>query len=225
MVLSSFRDGVWLSELTHPFWHLSERGIAIDLASPAGGAVSIAPFSNPLAPGSVEADDLVSIGFLSTPRFAERLQATLALATVQASDYDALHLVGGIGPTHDCYPNATLGQLVEAFWNAGKIVGAICHGVIGLANAEVDGRPLVAGRALTAFSLAEDRQIEDYLGIQPVVPQYPQAVLEAAGASYSARPPQQPYVVSDGNLLTGQNQQSATEYGLTLARMLAKTGA
>jgi putative intracellular protease/amidase len=45
---------------------------------------------------------------------------------------------------------------------------------------------------------------------------YPQTVLEAAGTVYTRVAPNDPYVVIDGKLVTGQNQQSASEYALVL---------
>jgi putative intracellular protease/amidase len=41
-------------------------------------------------------------------------------------------------------------------------------------------------------------------------------VLEEAGSKYSRVGANDPYVIRDGRLVTGQNQQSASEYALTL---------
>jgi putative intracellular protease/amidase len=38
-ILSNSETAFWLSELTHPYWHLTERGVEIDLSSPKGGKV------------------------------------------------------------------------------------------------------------------------------------------------------------------------------------------
>jgi putative intracellular protease/amidase len=38
-VITSSQTAFWLSEVTHPYWHLSERGVEVDFASPAGGKV------------------------------------------------------------------------------------------------------------------------------------------------------------------------------------------
>jgi putative intracellular protease/amidase len=45
-------------------------------------------------------------------------------------------------------------------------------------------------------------------------------VLEDAGAQYSETEYTQPRVIEDGRLVTGQNQQSASEYGLVLLHAL-----
>lgn len=54
-----------------------------------------------------------------------------------------------------------------------------------------------------------------------IIPHYPQTILEEVGSVYSrvARS-YDPYVVKDGRLLTGQNQQSASEYALAFLHMM-----
>jgi hypothetical protein len=61
-IISSSGTAFWLSEVTHPYWHLSERGVAIDFASPAGGRIVYDQFSDPYFAQSTEPDDLVSKG-------------------------------------------------------------------------------------------------------------------------------------------------------------------
>ncbi len=47
-IISNSETAFWLSEVTHPYWHLVERGVEIDLASPAGGKGVGDPYSDPL---------------------------------------------------------------------------------------------------------------------------------------------------------------------------------
>jgi putative intracellular protease/amidase len=220
-VLTNHPSGCWLSELTHPYRALVERGVEVDFASPRGGDAPFSPYSDPTHPLSLEAGDQVSRAFLLDRDAVNRLKRTAPLAGLSSGDYAAIHLVGGLGTAHDYYPDAGLGRLVESFWAEGKVVSAICHGVLGLANPTVDGRPLVSGLRLTAYSLEEDQELEQrYRMKTPVVPHYPQVVLEAAGALYEAKPPRTPHVVRDGKLLTGQNQQSSTPLAEALAGMI-----
>jgi len=53
-----------------------------------------------------------------------------------------------------------------------------------------------------------------------LIPNYPQTVLEESGSHYCRVAPNDPYVIRDGNLITGQNQQSASEYALVLLHAL-----
>jgi putative intracellular protease/amidase len=58
-----------------------------------------------------------------------------------------------------------------------------------------------------------------------LIPHYPQKVLEEAGSLYTRVAPNDPYVVKDGKLVTGQNQQSASEYALIFLHMLSGASA
>jgi hypothetical protein len=49
-----------------------------------------------------------------------------------------------------------------------------------------------------------------------IIPHYPQTILEEAGAIYARVAPDDPLVVRDGNLVTGQKQESSSEQALVL---------
>jgi putative intracellular protease/amidase len=216
-IITSSETGAWLSEITHPYWHLTERGVEVDFASPQGGPVVWTPLSDPYGEDSQEADDLVSKGFLSDPTLVERLRTTLKLADVDLEGYDAVHVAGGQGATYDLYPNEVVGAVLEHFWAQDKVVAAVCHGAIALGN--IPDR--IQGRRVTGYSLEGDRMLEHYFGPDFLIPSYPQEVLEKTGATYASRGPVDPFVVDDGKLITGQNQQSASEYALVLWHALA----
>lgn len=215
-IITSSDIGTWLSEVTHPYWHLTERGVDVDFASPLGGKVGWTPRSDPYYEKSAEAGDLVSKGFLSDPVLRARLDNTKRLKDVNLDGYDAVHVAGGRGATFDLYPNEDVARVLEHFWSSGKVVGAICHGAIALANNEAR----VRGRNVTAFSLEEDRELEKLFGHGFVIPHYPQTSLEAVGAVYTDAGLHAPHVVVDGRLISGQNQQSASEYGIALVHLL-----
>ncbi len=87
----------------------------------------------------------------------------------------------------------------------------VCHGPLGLLKAEdTDGKPLVEGRRLTAVSDLQVRQ----LGVQ-ITPLHPETELRKQGAVYEKKSAFRDYfathVVVDGNLVTGQNQNSGAE--------------
>lgn len=214
-VVSSAKVGFWLAELTHPFWHFSERGAEITIASPEGGEILPDKTSDPYSPTSWEANDLVSKGFLSDQTLAARLKDTVPLKDVRMSNFDGIHVVGGGGAAVDLYPNPDMTSLLDQAFEQGKIVGAICHGAIALAN--VPER--VAGRSATGFSRVEDAQVEDLYG-KDFIPNFPQPVMEAAGITFSATDPWGVRVVVDGKMITGQNQQSASEYSIAYLHLL-----
>jgi putative intracellular protease/amidase len=211
-VISNSETAFWLSEVTHPYWHLTERGVQVDFASPQGGKVVWDRYSDPYFEQSTEADDLVSKGFLSDEKLLARLDRTLELQDVDLDGYDAIHVAGGRGATFDLYPNKDVARALEQFWSKGKIVGAICHGAVALGN--IPDR--IRGRSLTGYTLEGDKELQRMFGSNFLIPHYPQTVLEESGAQYSRVAPNDPYVIRDGKLVTGQNQQSASEYALVL---------
>jgi putative intracellular protease/amidase len=211
-IISSSETAFWLSEVTHPYWHLTERGVEIDFASPIGGKVVWDTYSDPYFKNSTEPDDLVSKGFLSDTALRAKLESTLKLKDVDLSQYDAVHVAGGRGATFDLYPNADVAKALDSFWARDRVVGAICHGAIALGN--IPDR--VRGRRVTGYTLEGDHALQKMFGSEFLIPHYPQTVLEQAGSVYQRVAPNDPLVVVDGKLITGQNQQSASEYALVL---------
>jgi putative intracellular protease/amidase len=215
-IISSSDTAFWLSEVTHPYWHLTERGVAVDFASPNGGKVVFDQYSDPYFVNSLEADDLVSKGFLSDPELVKRFESTLKLKDVDLTLYDAVHIAGGRGATFDLFPSDDVANALEHFWAKEKVVGAICHGAIALGN----NPKRIAGRKVTGYTLEGDKALENMFGEGFLIPHYPQTVLENSGGIYSRLGTNDPYVIKDGKIVTGQNQQSASEYALVLLKTI-----
>jgi putative intracellular protease/amidase len=73
----------------------------------------------------------------------------------QAGNYDAVFYPRGHGPLWDLAEDATSSALIEAFYNAGKPVAAVCHGPAVLRHAKFNGEPPVKGKRATGFSTAQ----------------------------------------------------------------------
>src|SRR5580658_6913983 len=174
-VISSSETAFWLSEVTHPYWHLTERGVEVDFASPKGGKIVYDQYSDPHFEKSLEPEDLVSKGFLSDKKVVEKLENTLKLEDVDLSQYDAIHVAGGRGATFDLFPNDDVKKALDYFWGNDKVVGAICHGAVALGN--IPNR--IKGRQVTGFTLEADKQLQAMFGPTFVIPHYPQTVLES----------------------------------------------
>jgi putative intracellular protease/amidase len=215
-IISSSETAFWLSEVTHPYWHLIERDVQVDFASPLGGKVVYDRYSDPHFEKSMEPNDLVSRGFLAEEKAVAKLETTLKLSDVDLSAYDAIHVAGGRGATFDLFPNEDVARALEYFWAKGKVVGAICHGAVALGN--IPDR--IRGRQVAGFTLEGDRQLQAMFGSSFVIPHYPQKVLEDAGGIYTSIAPYAPKVVIDGKLITGQDQSAASEYALALLHLM-----
>jgi putative intracellular protease/amidase len=195
------KTGFWLEELAAPYYAFLDAGAELTLASPKGG-------QPPLDPKSSSADFRTA----DTDRFEADetakvdLANTLKLSEVSASDYDAVFYPGGHGPMWDLVQDAHSIQLIEEFWGQDKIVSAVCHAPIALANAkDKSGRHIVAGRSVTGFTNSE----EDAVGLTQVVPQLLEDTLKDRGAEFISIEDWAPFTQQDGNLITGQNPASS----------------
>jgi putative intracellular protease/amidase len=194
--------GLWLEELTTPWYAFVDAGADVTLASIAGGKVPVDPRS--LKPAG-ENDASVERA-LKDATFQRLIADTPRFDTLDASGFDAILLPGGHGTMFDYPQNAALARLVSEFDAAGKVVAAVCHGPAGLVGARrADGTPVVAGRRVAAFTDSEERAS----GLDKAVPFLLQTRLEELGARHDSGPDFEPFAIRDGNLVTGQNPASA----------------
>lgn len=149
--------GFWAAELTHPYYEFLEAGYEVTIASPRGGKVEIDAVSDPRHPSKMSAHDLISLGFLSTPELVDLLEHTPALATLEVDAFDALVISGGTAPMFTFRDNQDLHTAIRRFYEAEKLVGALCHGVAVLVDATLsDGSYLVSGKTITGFANVEE---------------------------------------------------------------------
>lgn len=211
--------GVFASELTVPYYVFLDAGMRVDVASPRGGVVPVDPLSMNEALRTAADDRLVG-----DQELRHKLTASLAVAAVDFTAYDLVYLAGGWGAAFDLGQSEALGVKVSAAHAAGRVLGGICHGPLGLLRARrPDGELLVKGRRLTAVT---DRQVRQ-LGIE-ITPLHPETALRAAGALFEGRThPLRDFFanhyVVDGDLVTGQNQNAGPMVArLMMQRVLAK---
>lgn len=204
--------GWYLPELAHPY-HVLRNKAEITVASPAGGEA-------PLDPSSVEAaKDDVSVNFLNDDQQVWKNTQKLDSFIGKAKEFDAIFYVGGHGPMFDLVDNPTSQQLIREFWEADKVVAAVCHAPAVLYDVKLsDGSLLVAGKEVTAFTNAEEEQV----GLTDAVPFLPENALQKAsgGRFVKAAEPWGEKVVVTGKLITGQNPASATGVGVAIAKAL-----
>jgi len=213
--------GVFASELTVPYYRFLDAGLAVDVASIHGGIVPVDPLSMKASLRTPDDDRM-----LADEDLRAKLMGSLAIADIDFSGYDIVYLAGGWGAAFDFGQSETLGHKISEAFAAGRIVGGICHGPLGLLNARrKDGELLVRRRRLTAVT---DRQIHQ-LGIG-LTPLHPEAALRSAGALFESRTNAigdffANHFVVDGDLITGQNQNAGPMVArLMLERACEKRG-
>src|SRR5580700_11820622 len=62
--------GFWWSELTHPYFMFQEKGYETEIFSPDGGKCEADAMSDPRDPSEYSVTDLISMGFIATPKLA-----------------------------------------------------------------------------------------------------------------------------------------------------------
>jgi putative intracellular protease/amidase len=200
------KTGFFFAEVAHPFDVLDTAGIAVEFASPAGGWT---PYD------AYDEKDPAQKAFFQSKAF-RRLNRSRKLSEVDAADYDAILVPGGLGPMVDIQRNAQVQHAVARAWTTDKLVTAVCHGPCALLGVDVgDGKPFVHSKRLTGFSTKEEY---DYA--REDVPYELEDALRAEGADYSSVANWQEHVVVDGRLITGQNPASAGELGRKLLAAL-----
>src|SRR5919198_4252246 len=90
--------GFWWSELTHPYLAFTERGYEVEVFSPNGGKCEADPISDPRDPSGYSSSDLISMGFIATPRLMSLLDDTKPASAIQLDLFDAIVIAGGQGP-------------------------------------------------------------------------------------------------------------------------------
>ena len=206
------KTGFWLEEFAAPYYTLKEAGATLTVVSPNGG-------QPPLDPKSDEADSQTDATrrFKADPQAQAVLANTGKLADVKAADFDAVFYPGGHGPLWDLAEDRNSIALIEQMIAAGKPVAAVCHAPGVLRHVKgVDGKPLVNGKRVTGFTNTED----DAVGLTNIVPFLVEDMLKANGGEYSTLGDGQPYAITDGLLVTGQNPASSEAAAEALLKLL-----
>lgn len=207
--------GLWLEELTTPYYAFLDAGADVTIASIKGGEIPIDARSlneEDEKPESVKR-------YENDPAFQGAVRASHCFSRLPASGYDAIFLPGGHGTMFD-YPNShALAEVVTQTLESGRIVAAVCHGPAGLVSAlSSDGTPIVKGRKVTGFTDGEERAVE----LDEAVPFLLETRLKELGAEYSKGEDFSIYAVRDGNLITGQNPMSAGKTAELVMEALAE---
>ncbi len=208
---TGLKTGFWLEELAVPYLELRAAGVAVDIASPLGGAPPADPKSESSPSEAVKA-------FLADPEAAKKLASTIRVADA-TSDYDAYFVVGGHGVMWDLALVDATARLLSRAWAAGKVVAAVCHGPAALVSVvDTESEPIVKGRRVAGFSNEEEAAV----GLTDVVPFALETRLVELGGRYERGPMWSAHAVRDGRLVTGQNPASSA---LVAREVLATLGA
>jgi putative intracellular protease/amidase len=209
------KTGFWLEEFTDPYYKFIDSGYEVTIASPRGGKPPVDPKS------TQKENQSESTQRFEKDKFAQaKLENTLVLSQVSASDYDTLFLPGGHGPMWDLSSDENMKKIVEDFYSDKKIVSAVCHGPAGLLQAtDRNGNSILKGKKITGFTNNEEFAV----GLTKAVPFSLENRMKELGGKFEKGQDFKPFIVSDGQLITGQNPKSALPAAEKVVEILGKT--
>lgn len=143
------------SELLYPYYRFLEEGYEVTVASFAKGMI--------------------------TSKHFFKLNADIAFDEIEPKNYDALYIPGGSAPEKIRLSDAALKVVVE-FYNMGKPIGSICHGIQVLISAGI-----MRGKIATCYPGIRDDLINCGAEFRD------DAVVVCSGIVTSRRPGDLPY--------------------------------
>ena len=203
--------GFWLEEFAAPYFVFRDAGVELTLASPKGGQPPLDPKSD-----LPENQTPAMARFKKDAAAQQALANTVKLADVKAEDFDTVFYPGGHGPMWDLAESPTSISLLEAFYNSGKPIALVCHSPGVLRHVTYQGAPLVKGKHIAGFTNGE----EEAMQLTKVVPFLVEDELLRLGAIFEKKANWQPFSITDGRLITGQNPASSTSAAQALLRLM-----
>jgi putative intracellular protease/amidase/catechol 2,3-dioxygenase-like lactoylglutathione lyase family enzyme len=206
------KTGFWLEEFAAPYFVFRDAGVELTLASPKGGQPPIDPKSD-LPENQTDA----MTRFKKDKTAQEALANTVKLSGVKSQDFDTVFYPGGHGPMWDLAEDPVSIALLESFYNSGKPIALVCHSPGVLRHVTYKGQPLVKGKRVTGFTNGEEEEVQ----LTHVVPFLVENELLRLGATFEKLANWQPFSVTDGRLITGQNPASSTSTAQALLKFMA----
>lgn len=209
--------GLYLEELSTPYYTFVGAGYGVDIASIKGGKVPLTPSSDR---GEDQNPESVN-RFLRDKVAIEKLMNSIPVDSVDANKYEAIYFPGGHGTMWDFPNNPKLAKIISTALENDKIVAAICHGpaaLVGVNNK--DGEPIIKGKKVCCFTNDE----EEAAKLTEAMPFLLQSKLEELGGIFQKADKFKSCAVADGNLITGQNPASIDELAKLILEKLGKGG-
>ena len=222
--------GFWWSELAHPYLVFSETGYEVEVFSPGGGRCEADAMSDPRDPSGYSAGDLISMGFIATPKLAALIEDTKKVTDIEVDAFDAIVVAGGQGPMFTFEKAVDLHGKFTEFYEAGKIACALCHGVAILRYAKLSsGEYLAKGKTVTGFANVEEDFADNAVWSMNLLPRAKHVMpwriedeLRHIGANYVQAGLWRGFAIRDGNLVTGQQNFSGSETANLVVRALGE---
>jgi putative intracellular protease/amidase len=138
---------------------------------------------------------------------------------IQASDYKAVHYIGGSSAMYGVPENAAIQKLVmDIYENHNGIVSSVCHGTAGITFLKLkNGEYLVSGKRISGYP----DEFENFN--KPYAKQWPFKITESIekhGGTFKYSPRGKAHVEVDGRVITGQNYLSSALVAQEMIKMI-----
>jgi putative intracellular protease/amidase len=209
--------GFWAREFIEAYDAFTSAGFDVRIATPLGVKPTVDQLSW-YPPYNNNDDQFVAEQQKWLEEHQAELNNPLTLEDVEPGRYDVIFVVGGHGPMQDLAVHPSIGDLLAAnLDDPDKYVGGVCHGPAAFLSAHrPDGTWLFQGRKLTAFTNEEETQAT-FAGNAPWLLE---DRLRLSGAIFQGAEPWAVHVVEDGNLVTGQQNNSSGAAATKIAEKL-----
>ena len=96
--------------------------------------------------------------------------------------------------------------MVGDFYNKDKIISAVCHGPAGLLQTmDKNGNSILKNKRVTGFTNEEEQTVK----LDKIVPFSLERRMKELGGNFEITENFKPFVIPDGQIITGQNPASA----------------
>jgi putative intracellular protease/amidase len=167
---------------------------------------------------------------LGSPALAGLVESTVSVQEVDPGEFDAIVVAGGQGPMFTYEAAIDLQEKFVDFYERGKIACALCHGAAILRYARLStGELLAKGKTVTGFANVEEDFADNAVWSMNLLPRDKHVMpwriedeLRRIGANYIMAGLWRGFAVRDGNLITGQQNFSASETAQAVIRALGE---
>lgn len=208
---SSLPAGASFAEIVNAYASFKQAGYTVDFVSPEGGAVPLA---------YINTSSELEKNYLYDSDFMFALKNTKKPSQLKASEYRAVHYIGGSSAMYGVAENQEIARLVMTIYEEQNgIISSVCHGTAGIVFLKTkDGKYLVEGKRVSGYPEDFERSSAEYFKQFPFL--IKQTVLKHKGQFHFAKA-DEPYIEVDGRLVTGQNYKSSALVAQEIIRQLA----
>jgi putative intracellular protease/amidase len=203
--------GFWPEEFAVPYFVFRDAGVQLTLPSPKSGQPRLDPKCD-----LPENQTPAMARFKQDQAAQKAISQTLKFADMKSEGYDTVFYPGRHGPMWDLAESPDSIALLESFYNSGKPIALVCHSPGVLRHVKYNGAPLVKGKHVTGFTNGEEEEVK----VTKVVPFLVEEELLRLGAVFEKMANWQPFSITDGRLVTGQNPASSTVPAQALLKLL-----